>query len=178
MARAGLTGIEKVRVLERGLAVAKVAVQDEKKFYFAKGGDVVRAAFARQFSRVGAEFGTPWRPLSSATLRYKNKLAAGNKGPLIRTGALRDSTSKRSSLHIEVIRGDRIEFLSARDNDRGYSLVLIHERGAKWMPRRRIRPVRGRGLGGEAARDLGRMKREGVARIARLVDPSSRRGRA
>lgn len=96
-------------------------------------GSMLSRAVQRQFSTKGAYMGTPWRPLSPATLADKARRGYATPNPLVRTGRLKMSF---------VGRPMSVEKYGARGFEFGSSLPLAvwQQKGTRRNGRRHIPP--------------------------------------
>lgn len=86
----------------------RAAITDLRKVWVDTARPLVSRFFERQFATEGAEGGTPWAPLSPATLAYKARFGRAAMGTLRFSSALWGSLVKAPApMGIEEIAPDR-----------------------------------------------------------------------
>lgn len=96
-------------------------------------GSMLSRAVQRQFSTKGAYMGTPWKPLSPATLIDKARQGYATPNPLVRTGRLKMSFVGRP-MDIERYGKNGFRFGSSLDR------AVWQQKGTRRNGRRHIPP--------------------------------------
>lgn len=102
--------------------------------------DIARREYLKQFESEGAAFGKRWAALAAFTKADRARKGFPAAGPiLVRRGLLKDSvTNPRSSNSRTVVTRSGVTLESTLRTRSGTSLYMLHQRGGKNLPERKI----------------------------------------